>query len=360
MDKTDKILYILEKYNCHLERGEKSSVQFLKENFEEYIKDLKEALKPEDNTLVGERMCEMISEQMENIEKNSKMLIEVLELYNNGKIISASQKAFEVFNNMKPQFMKRYSGFFRCETYYRLRVVNDVNSFPLERKELFHIPSNKNYLVGTERYSMPGHPCLYLASQEVLTYYECGMPDKFAISKFDIPQCEENYMKFIDFSEKLIPLANSFFCWFSNEKDKEKVRLYLLKHICTYPLRASCSLVAEHPGSKFIEEYIMPQLLLQWVINDEDIDGIRYESCKSSDKVKSLRGHNLVLVTKHFDKDGYDEKLRANIKVGTPMLFDKNNITITPELKKVLDGRDIKDLPFYWGLQKAPDDFEII
>lgn len=118
--------------------------------------------------------------------------------------------------------------------------------------------------------------------------------------------------------------------------------------------------MAEHPGSKFIEEYIMPQLLLQWVINDEDIDGIRYESCKSSDKVKSLRGHNLVLVTKHFEKDGYDEKLRANIKVGTPMLFDKNNITITPELKKVLDGRDIKDLPFYWGLQKAPDDFEII
>lgn len=69
-----------------------------------------------------------------------------------------------------------------------------------------------------------------------------------------------------------------------------------------------------------------------------------------------LRANN----QKHFDKDGYDEKLRANIKVGTPMLFDKNNITITPELKKVLDGRDIKDLPFYWGLQKAPDDFEII
>lgn len=124
---------------------------------------------------------------------------------------------------MKPQLMKRYSGFFRCETYYRLRVVNDVNSFPLERKELFHIPSNKNYLVGTERYSMPGHPCLYLASQEVLTYYECGMPDKFAISKFDIPQCEENYMKFIDFSEKLIPLANSFFVGSPMKKTKKKL-----------------------------------------------------------------------------------------------------------------------------------------
>lgn len=64
MDKTDKILYILEKYNCHLERGEKSNAEFLKENFEEYIKDLKEALKPEDNTLVGERMCEMMQKSI--------------------------------------------------------------------------------------------------------------------------------------------------------------------------------------------------------------------------------------------------------------------------------------------------------
>lgn len=217
----DKLLCILEKYNCHLKRGEKSSEEFLKENFEEYIKDLKAALKPEDNPLCGERMCEMISEQIKNIEQNSKMLIEVLELYNNGKIVPASQKAFEVFNNMKPILIKRYFGLFRYENYYRIRVINETNTFPLERKEMFHIPSHKNYLVGTERYSMPGHPCLYLASQSVLAYYECGKPEKFAISKFDIPQCEENYMKFIDFSEALLPLKYSFISWFINEKDKE-------------------------------------------------------------------------------------------------------------------------------------------
>ena len=356
----DKLLCILEKYNCHLKRGEKSSEEFLKENFEEYIKDLKAALKPEDNPLYGERMCEMISEQIKNIEQNSKMLIEVLELYNNGKIVPASQKAFEVFNNMKPILIKRYFGLFRYENYYRIRVINETNTFPLERKEMFHIPSHKNYLVGTERYSMPGHPCLYLASQSVLAYYECGKPEKFAISKFDIPQCEENYMKFIDFSEALLPLKYSFISWFINEKDKEKVRLYLLKHICIYPLRAACSLVAEHAGSKFVEEYIMPQLLLQWVVNDEDIAGIRYESCKSSDEVKRLGGHNLVLVTRHFDKEGYDEKLRANVKVGTPIFFDKNNNKINPESEEALSGCDSKDNPFYWGLEKGPDDFEII
>ena len=356
----DKLLHLFEKYRCHLKRGDKSSVEFLRENFSTYISDLKEALAPEDNPLVGEYMCKMVSAQVENIEKNSRRLIDVLELYNNGKIVSASQKAFEVFDNMKPQLMQKYFGAYRFETYYRIRRNNDINSFSLERKELFHIPLNKNYLVGTERYSMPGHPCLYLASQAELCWYECGKPDKFAISRFDIPQMKDNCMKFIDFSEKLMPLMHSFFSWFHNKNDVEQVRLYFLKYICTYPLRASCSIEVEHPGSKFIEEYIMPQLLLQWVLNDENFDGIRYESCNSSEEVKSLGGHNLVLVTNHFDKDGYDVKLRANVKVGAPKVFDINAIKICPELEKRLNVCDIKEEPFLWGLEEAPNNWKTV
>ena len=80
--------------------------------------------------------------------------------------------------------------------------------------------------------------------------------------------------------------------------------------------------MVEHPGGRFIEEYIMPQLLLQWVINDEDFDGIRYESCSESDEVKSFSGHNIVLVTKEFDADGYDIKLRDCIKIGLSSEFE--------------------------------------
>ena len=270
------------------------------------------------------------------------------------------EKAFEVFENMKPQLMQRYSGAYRIENYYRIRGIDEGNPFPLERKELFHIPYNKNYLVGTERYSMPGHPCLYLASQPELCWFECGKPNKFAISKFDIPQSENEYMKFIDFSEKLMPLMHSFFCWFHNENDTEQVRKYLLKYICTYPLRAACSIVAEHPGSRFIEEYIIPQLLLHWVLNDKDFDGIRYESCNSSEVVKSMGGHNIVLVTNIFDKDGYDINLRSKIKVGEPKVFDINTITINPVLVDCLNGRDIKEEPFLWGLEDITDNLETI
>ncbi len=356
----DKLLCILEKYRCHLKRGNRPSAEFLRENFTEYIKDAKEALLPADNLLVGEEMCNMVSGEIENIKLNSNRIIEVLELYSRGRIVPASQKAFEVFENMKPQLMQRYSEAYRLETYYRIRGLDESSDFALERKELFHIPYNKNYLVGTERYSMPGHPCLYLASQAELCWYECGKPSKFAISRFDIPQSEDEYMKFIDFSEKLMPLMHSFFCWFHNEKDVEQVRKYLLKYICTYPLRAACSIVVEHPGSRFIEEYIIPRLLLQWVLNDEDFDGIRYESCSLSEDVKHMGGHNIVLVTNDFDMDGYDVNLRSKIKVGAPVVFDLDNITIDPRLEDCLNGCGIKDQPFLWGLEKVPNNIETI
>lgn len=356
----DKLLCLFKKYGCYLKRGNKSSVDFLRDNYSEYVNDINAALSPRDNELVGAKMCKMVSEQIETIDENANRLIEVLELYNEGRIVQASQKAFEVFENMKSQLMLSYSGAYRQESYFRIRSVNDSASFSLNRKELFHIPINKNYLAGTERYSMPGHPCLYLASQAELCWYECGKPEIFALSRFDIPQNKNNCMKFIDFSEKLIPLSNSFISWFYNEKDVELVRKYLLKYICTYPLRAACSIVVEHPGSKYIEEYTIPQLLLQWVLNDNDFDGIKYESCNSSDKVKGSGGHNLVLVTNHFDTDGFDIKLRANIRVGEPVIFDINNMKINPKLTDCLMELDLKNSPFLWELESAPENFEKI
>ena len=223
----DKLLELLRKYPCHLNRGNQSMANFLETNFSNYIKDVKNSISVNDNPLVGAEMCKMVKDHIDEIENNAKTIIEIIRLYSIGKIVKASLKAFELFETMKPQLMQRYSGAYRIEEYYRIREYKEP-FFPLERKELFHIPHSKNYLVGTERYSMPGHPCLYLASQAELAWYECGKLEKFAVSKFSIPQEEENYLKFIDFSEKLMPLMHSFFCWFYNEEDKPAVQKYLL------------------------------------------------------------------------------------------------------------------------------------
>ena len=255
---------------------------------------------------------------------------------------------------MKPQLMQRYSGSYQTNYYYRIRSNPPA---VLDRKSLFHIPYNDNHLIGTERYSMPGYPCLYLASHAVLAWYECGKPQKFGIAKFYIPHEEENRFKFIDFSEKLLPLQNSFSNWFHNEEDKQAVRNYLLKYIYTYPLRAACSVVVEHQGAKFIEEYIVPQLLLQWVRNDDDFDGIRYESCSGLDEVRGLGGHNIVLITKQFDRDGYDVKLRNCIKLGWPERYDLSTWANCKEQVDGLQGEEQLSNPFLWGMSNISDDF---
>ena len=353
----DKLLEILETFRCHLKRGEKTMVQYLTENYEQYISTLKESIDPSDNPLVGDEMCKMVENKLSDIEANSKCLLDVFRLHGNGRIIEASNKAFEIFEQMKPQMMQRYSGAYKRENYYRIR---GGTNFPLERKELFHIPVTMRHLVKTERYSMPGYPCLYLASQAELCWYECGKPKQFTMAKFDIPQEDEEHLQFIDFSANLMLLKYDFLSWFHNEKDTKLVRNYLLKHICTYPLRAACSVMVQYPDASFKEEYIIPQLLLQWVAHDDDFDGIRYESCSPHDEVKSMGGHNIVLVSKSFDADGYDMRFRKCLKLGIPKQFDITSIEINPKLSDLLDGRSIEEDPFLWGMESISSEYDYI
>ena len=313
----DALLELLGRYDCHLKRNEKSMIDFLDNNFELYLEDLRKANVPEKNQLIGKEMCQKVNDVIDDIENNMQEIINVLKLYCSGNIVDASIKLFGILDKMKPYLMIGYTGDFHIDSYFRIRKVNEKQE-KLERNEMFHIPLNKNHLIGPERYSMPGYPCLYLATQIELCWYECGKPDQFYVSKFEIPNGVNNTLKLIDFSQKLYELQHSFICWFNNEKDKDKVRKYLLKYLYTYPLRAACSVTVEHPDGRFKEEYIIPQLLLQWIRKDKDFYGVKYETCKSSDEVRRIGGYNLVLLTKNFDEDAYDKFLRKNVKISIP------------------------------------------
>lgn len=321
----DELLELLVRYDCHLKRNEKSMVDFLNINFKQYLKDLRKANVSEKNQLFGKEMCQKVDDVIDNIENNMHEIINVLKLYRLGNIVDASIKLFSILDKMKPDLMFDYTGNFHKDSYFRIRKVDEKQN-DFERNEMFHIPLNKNHLIGTERYSMPGYPCLYLATQIELCWYECGQPNEFYISKFDIPDEEDNTLKLIDFSQKLCELKHSFICWFNNEKDKDKVRNYLLKYLYTYPLRAACSVTVEHRDGRFKKEYIIPQLLLQWIRKDKDFYGVKYESCKPSDQVRNIGGYNLVLLTKDFDEDGYDKFLRNNVKISIPRFKDFNSV----------------------------------
>jgi len=78
------------------------------------------------------------------------------------------------------------------------------------------------------------------------------------------------------------------------------VHSYMASYLICWPLLAACSISAHHRGSPFVEEYIVPQLLLQW-LRDESlkIDGIRYFSMRVNQTSKAPRlGVNYVFPVK--------------------------------------------------------------
>ena len=48
----------------------------------------------------------------------------------------------------------------------------------LKKMQLFHIKKTLRNRVGAYRYSVAGSPCLYLASDRELAWFECGMTEK--------------------------------------------------------------------------------------------------------------------------------------------------------------------------------------
>ena len=360
VEKTDALLELLPKYNCHLTRKSQSMAMFLKENYKNYIQDLQASVNFTDNPSLGMELCQRVESSIDEIAQNACKIVEIFDLFNRGKMVDASMEAFKLLDFMKQYFLHRVTHIYDGLEYYRIRKYeykDGKEPFQLVRKELFHIPYRKNYLVGPERYSLPGHPCLYLASQPELAWYECGKPEKFAISRYSVPKSEEKCLQFIDFSEALIPMKTNFICWLHNEDDKQAVLDYLFKYIYIYPLRAACSVPVEHPEGSFKEEYIMPQMLMQWICSRGGFDGIRYESCLDDDSVHCMCGHNNVLMTNEFDDDGFDTYLRKNLKMGSPVLIETNAVPYN-ETTKRCDGPGNDKDPFHWNLGSVPRDIK--
>ena len=357
----DAILEIIKKYKTPLNRGNQTSKEYLRSLFDNYIYDLKSALPYNLNRLYGEIMSNKIESKIQIIKNLCDEIIEIFELYEEGQQSKAAMVSFDSFNRIKPYLMMKYTGAWQKEWFYRIRIYDERKPFSLERKELFHVPLSKKELCATERYSMPGYPCLYLATQPELCWYECKKPKVFAISKFDIPQEIENTMCLVDFSEKMIPLAHSFFCWRYNEKEEkeiEKIENYLCKFLIIYPLRAACSLIASYDSHvSFKEEYIIPQLLLQWINSDTDFDGVKYETVSEYNESHCYGGANVVFVSKGFDKDGYARNLKNKIKVATPKIIDIDNLNLPDWM---ISGKTEEQCIFGWGMEKGPEDYELI
>ncbi len=201
------------------------------------------------------------------------------------------------------------------------------------KKDLFHIPFEKRNLVKRQRYSLPGLPCLYLSTSIYTCWEELNRPniDKMHVSRFDL---NIGKFKFLFLDQRPEIIRNMLKVPYEN--CSEATRINIENFIVTFPLLLVCNIKVKDYESDFVPEYIFPQLLLQWVNNIDEIDGIQYVSNKtqfSISPITFLSETNIVIPPKKIKGEGYCEELTKRIKITNPISYQLLEIKNPNEIK---------------------------
>lgn len=278
------------------------------------------------------------------IEKLSNSIIDSIAAFLNGDSIAA-YKIFEAGLNQIKNHLLIKNGITNIESikeseqFYRARFGADGL---FKREEMFHIPFEKRHLVTTQRYSLPGIPCLYLANSTYLCWEELGKPDfdRTQFSRYDLLDCD---LKFLNLNHTNQAIS---FIGFDKDGDIDEMTSFLvMQYISTWPLQAAVSNVVKYRDSPFKPEYIIPQLLLQWVVNNKELDGIRFFSTKYNGSVPILHfGNfsNLVIPIKKSKNKGLCDELKKKIKLTNPLSYMFATIVLPQMTNEKVSIEDMK------------------
>ena len=217
--------------------------------------------------------------------------------------------------------------------YYRVRAVDyESDSIAQNPDELFHISHSKRAVANAGRFSLAGFPSLYLSTMLPLAWQECGYPSKYYYSEY---QYERNYELFwnkssLDREKELNLLSlyspseirrwgtsvkfNNFDLWVN----------VVFRYLRVYPLILACSFVNQSGHAPFKQEYIIPQMLMQWVQrNYSKVQGISYFTCIDTSMWDSQWcAYNIVIpAMKPYDPSGYSEFLKEKFCWTKPRFF---------------------------------------
>ena len=267
----------------------------------------------EDNELFEEfiekQLCIYIDEikkivlpkyEQDFIQSLTEVIPKVIEQYflgNPSKSFTILSNLFNSTNTFTLNFPKyQYAN---RSSFFRIRSKTYLTDKPLQRSELFHHPFEQRGKVSTQRYSIPGFPCLYVGDSMYVCWEELNRPD---LRKVQAVRFENNGP---------MSVFNIDFSIYGNPQKIEKLNLPELRsYLLLWPLFAVCSI--EIPDNRkndpFKPEYIFPQLLLQFLIpilsdslksgTMNEIIGIQYNSTRINKALyqnKSNSFFNLVL-----------------------------------------------------------------
>lgn len=251
------------------------------------------------------------------IENEIKLIKEALDLYYKGKTSLAYQKVKECLELLTTNNLLEIGSI--SGDFYRIRIGNNLN---YSRKDLFHIPFQIREKVATQRYSIPGLPCIYIADSLYTAWEEMNRPDfnNIHVSRFNF---SSNELKLLFLNTTTQEIRKR--CLNENKIIKEQV---LIKYLSYWPLLASCSFEVYKRDETFKPEYIIPQMVLQWVIESENIDGIQFKSNRIRFRNTNVGSFNNVAIpVVEIKEKGYCNYLCKKIRFTEPLSWSLLDIS---------------------------------
>ncbi len=255
------------------------------------------------------------SDIIDSVKKLITVLPQTVHLYYQGRIQDAytcfvtgleSVKFAEVTTTLN---LPRGNGL----DFYRGRYANSYVSFA--EKDLFHIPFEERGKVSTNRFSIPGLPALYL-SDSIYTVWEEMDREKLNdiwFSKFSIQASNILVVQL----EKLADLCKTIAQY--PEFDLSQKLHFLKAFFITFPLTLASSIEVKDKKANFKPEYIIPQMLSQYVAKSGSIAGIKFLSTKIDySKIENVRAYNYVFPVKQVNETGYCPVLAEMFHLSAP------------------------------------------
>lgn len=207
------------------------------------------------------------------VEKLCTSLIDIVDLLNTNRRQEAHNKLFELYFKDEHRDRLQLCTVNSDACFYKMRAAEKFTQYLVDEgvSGMYHIPFELRHKIGNDRYGISGFPVFYLSASAYGCWEELKRPNLEFTNVALFKSTKE--MLFID----MVPPPD-------NKAISTTSILFL-------PLVLASRLEVKHPEGNYIQEYSIPQLMMECLIEsrdkgnsiDDTIIGVRYESIHRND-----------------------------------------------------------------------------
>ena len=293
----------------------------LKEYEEFFEKEILQIINKKNITFNGIKTSDILND----IKTLNIGLIKSIEEYLNGKPYEANNVFFKTLNEVNYENVKFEREIPIGNLFFRARPKSATQ---FKKEELFHIPFQRRTIVSTNRYSIPGIPALYLGDNSYTCWEEFERPD-FKDLSFSVFENKRtlNIIRILRLDDLLKEIEENI--------TKTFIPIEILKFFIYFPLTIACTIKVYDKKGNFKPEYIIPQMLLEYVVRNEKIDGIMFPSTKINyDNLENLKAYNYIFPIRENQDSGYCPILKSTFTLTEPTSLKLEELLDNPVYKK--------------------------